>query len=139
MALPGYDALLTCSTGVSETYASLNGFKQFSVGDSRELLDITDFADGNVHARLAALRDVSLEISGDLEPTDTGYLRLKAAYEAGSDIIVQVYSRATVATAGFAYRLLVGNLDVEGSVEGKLEVSASLMINASAGTAIMAI
>lgn len=139
MALPGYDALLTCATGVSATYTSLNGFKNFTISDSRDALDITDFADGTVRGRLMALRDVSLDLSGDLEPTDTGYLNLKAAYEQGDDVFIQVYTRATTATAGVCYRLKVASIEIPGAVDGKLEVSASLMINASAGTAIMSI
>jgi predicted secreted protein len=139
MALPGFSALLTCATGASATYSSLGGFKDFSISDSRDLLDITDFADANVHARLAGLRDVSLDLSGDLEPADAGYLKLRAAYDAGDDVAVQVFTSAVATTSGFAYLMKVASLETKGAVDGKIEVSASLMINASSGSAIFAL
>jgi predicted secreted protein len=141
MALAAYGALVTCATGASATYSSLNGIKDFSIGDSRDLLDITDFVDGgNIRSRLAGLREVSIDISGDLEPTDTGYLNLRAAYEAGDTCAIQVwYNHGSAATAGVAYLMKVASLETKGAVDGKLEISASLMIDASSGTSVLAL
>jgi predicted secreted protein len=137
MTVAGHNSLLTCATGASATYVSINGIKSYKIGDSRDQLDITDFADGNVHARLAALRDVKLDISGDYEPTDsTGWGKLQAAYNAGDDIAVQVFTSAVATTSGFCYLMKVGSIDINASADGKAEVSVSLMINASSGTAI---
>jgi predicted secreted protein len=136
MALPGYNSLVTCSTGASATYTQLNGIKSFKIGDSRDQLDITDFADGNTRARLAALRDVKVDISGDYEPSDAGWLKFQAAYNAGTDVALQVFTSAVATTSGFAYVLAIGNIDYNGAADGKIEISASLMIDASAGSAI---
>jgi predicted secreted protein len=139
MALPGFKGLLSCATGASATYSSLGGFRDFSISDSRDLLDITDFADGNVHSRLSGLRDVSVELSGDLEPADAGYLKLRAAYDAGDTCAIQVFSSAVATTSGYAFLMKVASLETKGAVDGKIEVSASLMIDASSGTAIFSL
>lgn len=139
MAIAGFNSLVTCATGASATYASMNGIKDLSISDSRDLLDITDFADGNVHARLAALRDISVSLSGDFEPADTGYLNLRSSYTTGVPLALQLFSSAVATTSGFAYLMLVESIDVSGAVDGKLEVSVSLSIDASSGTAIFAL
>lgn len=134
MAIAGYNSLVTCATGAAATFSNLDGIKSFSIGDSRDLLDITDFANGNVRARLAALRDVSVEISGDYEAGDTGWAKLRACYDAGSDVALALYTSAVATTAGFGYLLQVGSIDINSSADGKAEVSVSLMINSSSGT-----
>lgn len=140
MAIAGYQNLLSVATGDSATYVAINGIKSFSISDSRDLLDITDFADSNVHARLAALRDVTVEASGDYELTDTtGWGKLRAAYDAGDDIIVQILTSAVATTAGFAFRMKAASIDISAAADGKAEVSVNLMINSSAATAIMVI
>lgn len=137
MAIAGYNDLVTAATGASSTYVNVNGIKSFKIGDSRDMLDITDFADGNTRSRLAALRDVKIDISGDYEPTDsTGWGKIQAAYNAGTQIALQVFTNAVATTSGFAYLLQIGNIDYSASVDGKVEVSCSLMIDASAGSAI---
>lgn len=138
MAIAGYNSAVYCSTGFaasSTTFSELGGIKSFKIGDSRDLLDITDFQDaGNVHARLAALRDIQVDLSGDYEATDAGYLKLRAAYDAGTDLAVKLYTSAAAVTAGFGYVFQIGSIDINSSVEGKAEVSVSLMINVSSGT-----
>lgn len=140
MAIAGYDTLVSVATGSSATYVPLNGIKQFSISDSRDLLDITDFADSNVHARIAGLRDVSVDLSGDYELTDTtGWGKLRAAYDAGEDTIIQILTSAVATTAGFAFRMKAASLEISAGADGKAEVSVNLMINSSAATAIMVI
>ena len=126
MALAGHDIVITGATGASVAGTSLDGIKSVTVSDSRDLLDTTDFADGNVRARIAALRDYSLSLSGDFEPADGGYLRLRAAYDAGQVFWVRVHmGGAAGASVGFMYPILMESLEITGAVEGKLEVSIS--------------
>ena len=137
MAVAGYNSAIYCSTGFaasSTTFTEIQGIKSFKIGDSRDLLDITSFEDGNVHGRLAALRDITVDLSGDYEAADTGFLKLKAAYDAGTDIAIKIYTSAVATTAGFGYVFQVASMDINASVEGKAEVSMSLMVNASSGT-----
>lgn len=135
MAIAGYKSLVTCATGSGATFSALDGIKSFAISDSRDELDVTDFLDGgNVRARLSALRDVSLELSGDFEPSDTGYAKLRACYDNGTDVAVIVYASAEATTAAFQYLMKIGNIDINAAVDGKAEVSISMMINSSSGT-----
>lgn len=134
MANAGYNALVTCATGAAATFTVLGGIKSMKISDSRDLLDITDFNDGNVHARLAALKDIKVDISGDFEPADAGWLKLQACYDAGTDVALKLYTSAVATTAGYGYLLQIASIDINGSVDGKNEVSVSTMINTSSGT-----
>lgn len=137
MAVASFSGLVTAATGASATYVNVNGLKSFKIGDSRDMLDITDFADGNTRARLAALRDVKLDVSGDLEMTDsTGWGKIQAAYNNGTQIAIQVFTNAVATTSGFAYLLQIASIDYSAAVDGKVEVSCSMMIDASTGSAI---
>ena len=139
MAIAGYNSAVTCATGAGATFTELNGIKSLSIGDSRDLLDITDFADTNVRARLAALRDVSVEISGDYEPSDAGWAKLRACYDAGTDCALKLYTSAAATTSGFGFLLQIGSIDINSAADGKAEVSVSLMINSSSGTSSFAL
>ena len=137
MPIPGYSCAIFCSTGFAATsaaFSEINGIKDLKLSDSRDLLEIQDFADGNVKARLAALRDISLDISGDYEGADTGFLKLKACYDAGTDCAVKIYTSAVATTAGFGYVFQVANIDINATVDGKAEVSMTLNVNSSSGT-----
>lgn len=134
MAVAGYNIAITCATGIGATFTEIDGIKSLKIADSRDLLDITDFSDGNVHARLAALRDISVDLSGDYEGADAGWAKLRACYDAGTDCALKLYTSAVATTAGFGYLLQIGSIDINGTVEGKAEVSVSLMINSSSGT-----
>ena len=133
-AIAGYNAAVTCATGSAGTFSAIQGIKSVKIGDSRDALDVTDFADGNIHARIMGLRDLKLDLSGDYEAADTGFLKLQAAYNAGDDLCVNVFTSAVATTSGFSYVMKVASLDINGSVDGKLEVSASLMTNATSAS-----
>lgn len=133
-ALAAYNSLVTCATGAAGTFVTMQGIKSLKIGDSRDLLDVTDFADGNIRARISALRDIKLDLSGDFETADPGWLRAFAAYQAGDDFMVNVYTSAVATTSGFSYVMKIGSFDINGAVDGKLEVSMSLMTNATSAS-----
>lgn len=132
MALAAHQALVSAATGVSANYTALDGIKQFSVNDSRDMLDITDFKDAIVRARIAGLRDFSVNMSGEFEPTDVGYLNLRSGYETGVPVSIVILHN-TSSTAGFGFPVLVESMEISGGVEGTVEVSISAQ--ASSGTA----
>lgn len=136
MAIAGYNALVTASTGAAVAFTTVQGIKSFTIGDSRDLLDITDFADSNIHARLAALRDIKIDLSGDYEGADAGWGKIQACYNAGTDVCMNVFNSAVATTAGFSYVLQVANINITGSVDGKVEVSCSLMTNATGASVL---
>lgn len=134
MALAGDTTVITIATGISSTVAVTDGIKQFTLSDSRDLYDITDFADGNVRARIAGLRDYQISLSGDFESLNTAYLFLRAGYEAGVPVAVRTHMGGpSGASIGYAYLAIVESLEISGSVDGSIEVSASLQ--SSSGTA----
>lgn len=133
MAQPGYNLLVTCSTGVSNTYSSMDGIREFTLSDSDTLLDITDFVGANsarVMQRIAGLRDATLSISGDFEAADTGLAKVRAAKRAGAaSLAFQVWFATGTSSAGFALVTAIESLEITGSVDGKLEVSISASVN----------
>lgn len=129
MALAGYNVGVSIATGASATYTALDGDIQVSIGDSIELLDVTDFADSNLRRRIAGLRDIQIQLDGDLEDTGLGYTKLRASYTAGAAVFVQVILNNSITAAsqcGACFAMLVESLERSASVDGKVELSASL-------------
>ena len=131
MALAGHQTLVSAASSVSGSYAALDGIKQFSVSDSRDLLDITDFRDAIVRARIAGLRDYQVTMSGEFEPSDTGFLTLRGCYEAGVVASIAILHNTTT-TSGYGYPITIESMEISAGVDGTLEVSISG--SASSGT-----
>jgi predicted secreted protein len=130
MAVAGHKLKVTCATGASATYSDMDGVREFSLSDSDDLLDTTDFLEANsdrVRSRIAGLRDATLSLSGDLEITDAGFQKARAAKRAGDPAVFQVWFNTGTSSVGFALVTRVESIEYSGGVEGKLEVS----INAS--------
>lgn len=134
MAVAGYSLLVTCATGVSATYASMDGIKEFSLSDEDTLLDTTDFVGANAsrtRARIAGLRDASLSLSGDAELADVGLGYLRAAKRAGTaSAAFQIWFNTGASSTGFALVTAIESIEYSGNVEGKLEISISASVNA---------
>jgi predicted secreted protein len=128
MALAGYNSTLSIATGAtSVTYAAMDGAISFSLSDSQDMLDTTDLADGRFRRRIVGLRDLSLSIDGDVELADPAYLRIKGCYTAGTVVYAQVTADGT---NGVVIPCLVESLDRSTSVDGKVEISVSLQLEA---------
>jgi predicted secreted protein len=126
MALAGYNATTSVATAAtSTTYSAVDGNMSFSLSDSNDLLDITDFADGRFRRRIVGLRDLSATLDGDVETTDTAYLKMKAAYNAGNPIYLQITADGT---NGIIVPMLIESLDRNAAVEGKVEISVSMSL-----------
>jgi predicted secreted protein len=126
MALAGYNATTSVATAAtSTTYSAVDGNMSFSLSDSTDLLDITDFADGRFRRRIVGLRDLSATLDGDVETTDTAYLKMKAAYNAGNPIYLQITADGT---NGIIVPMLIESLERNASVEGKVEISVSMSL-----------
>lgn len=124
MALAGHQVLISCASSASAPYLVMDGIKQFSLSDSRDLLDITDFRDAIVRARIVGLRDYQLSLSGEIEPGDAGYTLAKAAYDGGNALTVAILHNTTT-TAGFGYTVMLESFEVSASVDGTVELSIS--------------
>lgn len=124
MALSGTGVIVSSATGSSATtYSTMDGILSFTVTDSRDLLDITDFASGTVRDRLAGLRDFSIQLSGDLEATDAGLLKAEGSFGAGT--ASHTFRVLYDGTSGTAFVCMIESIEKSGSVDGKVEVSIS--------------
>jgi len=135
MAFAGHNTVLTAATGSGASYESFNGAKSFTINDGRDLLDITDFADVDIRARLYGLRDFSVSVSGDYEPATSGtaWSNIQHQYLNGSPIFVKVLPTSTT---GFMYELLVESFSISASVDGTAEVSVTMQANGKTPTLI---
>lgn len=124
MALPGFNVTVSVATAATgATYAVIDGIKSFTLSDGRDLLDTTNFADGSFKTRIAGLRDLSASLEGELEAADTGYLRLRAAYNAGNPIGLMITRDGT---NGIVSEMIVESIERSASVDGLVEVSISV-------------
>jgi predicted secreted protein len=123
MAIAGHNLTLTVATGVSATYETLDGIMEFTLGDSSEVLDITDFADSRLRRKIVGLRDLTMTMGGDLEPTSQAHTNNVAAYEAGNAVFVKVTHDGT---NGYTYAMVITELSRNANVDGKIAVSLSL-------------
>lgn len=134
MALPGYSTAVSVATGLSETYAAFDGAMDFTIGDSADVLDKTDFADSRLRRKLMGLRDITMSISGDLEPSDSGYMRVRATYESGETLYVQILGDGT---NGYKYAMVVESLERSATVDGKVAMSVSLQHEGSSAPTVV--
>jgi predicted secreted protein len=123
VALPGYNALISCATGASETYTPLDGISQFSVSDQTDQIDITDFTDSNLRRRLSTMRDITISMSGQLESTSSAWQRVKACYDAQSVVYIRIQ---TTATRGYTYAMLAESFEISATVDGSVDLSVNL-------------
>ncbi len=107
---------------------TLNGINDISFGLNKTLVDISAMNGSNDHiARLAALKDFPLSVSGFFDPADPAYVYLQADFTAGSDTLsCKVYYTNA---AGFEIYAIVESIDFSASVDGAMEVSVNLQSN----------
>jgi predicted secreted protein len=101
-----------------------DGINNVSGSLAREPLDTTDFAGGAFRTRIMGLKDIPLSFSGDSEFSDAAQTALQTACNAGSAVFVRVLWDGT---NGFEAQFMVENITRDSSVEGKNEVSYSLV------------
>jgi len=124
MALPGYNVTVSVSTAATGgTYSGFDGIMDFSLSDGRDVLETTDFAGTSLKTRIVGLRDLSASLSGQLEAADTAYAKVKAAYNAGNPIGLQITRDGT---NGLVMEMVVESIERSASVDGLVEVSISL-------------
>jgi len=90
-----------------------------------DILDTTSFEDGTYKTKISGLRDWSVSVSGDLDPSSAQMQGLLAGYTGGSTVAV-VLQPTGVTTCQFSGNTLVESFEISGAVDGKVEVSVSL-------------
>lgn len=130
MALAGHGVVVRCAdTDIAGD--AIDGIKQIDWGRSADLLDTTDFADGQDRERgLVGIRDLEISLSGDYEASDTGQARLRTNFESGAAVWVRFLPNGT---AGFKAPFKVGDFKINVSFDGTVEFSATLSLDAETG------
>ena len=127
MAIAGFDVTTSFATGASATYSDMDGAVSIDLSDGRDPLDITDFKDSNLRRRIMGLRDLNASVDGDLEIADTAYAHIKHCYANGLPVILRQTVVVSAATHGIACSMMVESIDRSAAVDGKVEVSISLL------------
>lgn len=123
MAIAGHLASVSLATGVSVAAVELCGIKNFSIGDSSEMLDVTAFCDSRLRKRIVGLRDLTLSIDGDVKASSAVYQLLRANYIAGTPVHVEILHDGT---NGVRAEFVIGSLERSAGVDGLVEVSVSM-------------
>ena len=112
---------------------TLNGINDISFGLNKTLVDISAMNGSNDHvARLAALKDFPLSVSGFFDPADPAYVYLQTQFVSGGTMVMKLYYTAG---AGFEMAsVIVESIDFSASVDGAMEVSVSMQSNSDVAT-----
>ena len=123
MAIAGHLAVVGVSESSTTTFTAIDGIKSFSLGDSSEMLDITDFADSRLRRRIVGLRDLTASLEGDVEAGNSAYQILIDRYRLGLPVVLQVLHDGT---NGIIAEFVIGSCERSASVDGLVEASFSL-------------
>lgn len=110
---------MTGSTG-----AKVDGVDNSTMQDLAELVEITQFGD-SYKRRLVGIKDSSVQLSGNYNPSDTNGQNVITA---GAAIYIGIYPQGT-GVAGRQIPALVESVDWTSEVNGKQSFSCSIMGN----------
>ena len=124
MAIAAHPAVVDVSTD-DITYNEVDGINDFSFDPGVDILDTTDFKDtSGAKTKIVGLQDTSVEISGDYEDADTnGQNIIRTGFLNGTSVYIGFKYDGT---DGYKVQCLVESFSITGSVDGKVEWSASL-------------
>jgi hypothetical protein len=91
----------------------IDGSKDFSFTRSRDVLDTTDFKDGDQRTKLLGLKDGSGNISGDWENGDAVQALLLSSHDSGALVYI---TDLPDGTNGFTFPCLVESIETGGAV-----------------------
>jgi hypothetical protein len=107
----------------------VDGAKDFSFSSTRDVLDTTDYKDGDTRTKAVGLRDGSGSIGGDWEPADAVQTLLRTAFGAGTTAYV---TSLPDGTNGFTYPVLVESVEEGGGVGDLVTASFGITQNGAA-------
>lgn len=126
MALAGHELVLRGAATATPVNA-IDGINSLSFGPSRDMLEDTDFADTTgARTRFAGLKDGTIQISGDYEPSDTAQALIETQFNNGGPYFVRILWNGT---AGHEVECIVENFEISADVGGKVEFTATLQFN----------
>lgn len=107
----------------------LDGAKDFSFTTNRDVLDTTDFKDGDNRTKALGLKDGSGSIGGDWEPADAIQTILRNAHANGTTVYV---TDLPDGTNGFTFPVLVDSVEVGGGVGDLVSATYNITQNGAA-------
>ncbi len=103
------------------TYTELTGITSCSIGQDRDMLEITSLKDTTAaKVRLAGLRDAKVSMTGNYDPTDASQIQLTTRYGDGASAWIGVKwdgSGGTLKEGEFKVASFNVSVDVGGTVE----------------------
>jgi predicted secreted protein len=113
-------------------YQTLNGINDISFGLNKTLVDISAMNGADDHtARLAALKDFPITVSGFFDPADAAYVYAQTQFVSGGSMLVDIYYTNST---GFRVTAIVESIDFSASVDGAMEVSITMQSNSDVAT-----
>lgn len=130
MALSSHPNFIALKNSASAAIAGDEavGITSVSYDVKVDLLDVTDFKDtSGVKLKLAALRDGSISMDGDLSMTDAPQQLIWSSFASGATIYVTIHFNpsGSAGQKGFQVPCLVSGISPKGEVAGKNTVTYS--------------
>lgn len=130
MAIAGHttQVFVLASAGTPDAGDEIDGINSATFSPSRDMLDRTDFKDGDARRKLAGLKDGSISLSGDAEMEDPVQDLIRSAFDNGTTVQVYIHFAPGAASGskGYTAQCLVENYEIGSSYDDKVSFSASL-------------
>lgn len=120
--------ITTTSTTATFPTDEATGIKSIDWSPSLDLIDVSDFSSGQFKKKLAGLKDGSVSVSGDYEPTNTAIGRIQTAAGDGTSVWAQYHfdPTASAGSRGFKVESKVKGFKISAQVDGAVQFSADL-------------
>jgi predicted secreted protein len=130
MATAAHNLEIYLKTTAGAGGSLIAGMNTVSFSLNGEVLDTTAFDGGAFRTKIHGLRDFSVSVSGDWDASDAAYTLIKANFLDSSTALLHVRvlfdPSAAGLSQGYECQVLCESLEINGSVDGKVEVSFSL-------------
>lgn len=131
MPLAGHPIVIEVSPD-DAVWTEVDGLNSVSMGNSRDMLDTTDFKDtSGARTRIAGLFDGTLTFSGDLELSDAGQNQCRSRLFDGAALWVRIKFDPTAGAGfqGYKVKTILETADMNSGVEGKNECNFAAPYN----------
>lgn len=120
--------IMTSSTTATFPTDEATGIKQIGYSPSLDLIDVSDFSSGQFKKKLGGLKDGTISLSGDFEPTNTAVARIITAAGDGSSVWGNYHYDPTASSGsrGFKVECKVKGFTIDAQVDGAVQFKADL-------------
>lgn len=120
--------IMTSSTTATFPTDEATGIKQIGYSPSLDLIDVSDFSSGQFKKKLGGLKDGTISLSGDFEPTNTAIGRIITAAGDGSSVWGNYHydPAASAGSRGFKVECKVKGFTIDAQVDGAVQFKADL-------------